>query len=140
MTDAIVLDASVAIKWYVPESGSAGARALLDSPVVFIAPALFLVEAGNILWKKVRRGEVDLENARFIRAQLCDGSLVDFRPMQPLSAAALEIALQFQQTVYDSVYVALAAAENTTMVTADNRLFSALAATPLAAFVSLLDA
>lgn len=140
MTDSVVLDASVAIKWYVPESGWVAARALLDSRLLFVAPALFLAEVGNVLWKKVRRGEIDADNARFVRAQLCDGSVIDIRPMQPLTETALDIALQFGQTVYDSMYVSLAAAENTQMITADSRLHTALGATPLAPFVSLLGA
>lgn len=140
MSDRLVLDASVAVKWYVPEDGSAAARALLDTNDEFIAPELLLAEVTKVLWKKVRRGEIEADYARFILAQLCDSSLIDYRSIQPLSEAALEIALQWEQTVYDSIYVALAAAENTRMVTADTRLHSALAATSLAPFVALLGA
>jgi predicted nucleic acid-binding protein len=140
LTQSLVLDASVAVKWYIPEEGSAAARALLDTPALFIAPALLLAEVTNVLWKKVRRGEIERDDARTIAAHLCTESLIDYRAVQPLTEAALDIALQFGQTVYDALYLALAAAEDTQMVTADSRLFRSFAATPLEPFVALLGA
>ena len=53
-----VVDASVAIKWWVPEVHSADALRYLDPDIGREAPDLLLAEAGNILWKKVNRGEL----------------------------------------------------------------------------------
>jgi predicted nucleic acid-binding protein len=139
LTDRVVVDASVAVKWYIPEDGSSAARALLDTDSVLIAPELLLAEASNVLWKKVRRGEIDGDWAHVIRTQLCTGSLIEFRPLVTICETALEIALQFNQTVYDSMYIALAIAENAVMITVDSRLVTALAGTPLTPFVTLLD-
>ena len=51
------MDASVAIKWYVPEVHSEIAACLLDGTHELIAPDLLLPEFGNIVWKKVQRGQ-----------------------------------------------------------------------------------
>lgn len=54
--DKLVIDASVAIKWYVPEAGSQEASAILDRPETLLAPDLLAAEFGNVLWKKVSAG------------------------------------------------------------------------------------
>jgi predicted nucleic acid-binding protein len=51
-----VIDASAAIKWVVAEPQSELALPLLDRPLA--APDLLCPEFANILWKKVRRGEL----------------------------------------------------------------------------------
>ncbi len=58
----VVIDASVAIKWVMPEEKSVAAVALQSSPEL-IAPGIWLTEAANGLWKYVMRGELDLPEA-----------------------------------------------------------------------------
>ena len=55
----LVIDASVAVKWFAPEVLSSEAESLLDGDDALFAPDLLLVECGNIIWKKVRLGELD---------------------------------------------------------------------------------
>jgi predicted nucleic acid-binding protein len=52
----LVVDASVVIKWFVPEPGSAAARQLLGQDHEFYAPDFLFAETANVLWKKFRRG------------------------------------------------------------------------------------
>jgi predicted nucleic acid-binding protein len=59
--ERVVIDASVAVKWVVPEPGSERAELLLDRGLV--APDLLFAECANILWEKVRRGELTTEEA-----------------------------------------------------------------------------
>jgi predicted nucleic acid-binding protein len=54
----VVIDASVAIKWFVPEPLSDQAERLLDGGDSLFAPDFLLIEFGNIIWKKVRLGEL----------------------------------------------------------------------------------
>ena len=54
----LTVDASVVVKWFVPEELSDEARMLLDYPHDFQAPDILLAEFGNTIWKKFRRGEV----------------------------------------------------------------------------------
>ncbi|UKJ74067.1 type II toxin-antitoxin system VapC family toxin [Azospirillum brasilense] len=53
---AVILDASVAVKWLVPEADSAAAEAVAEGRNIF-APELLLVECANILWRRVQKGE-----------------------------------------------------------------------------------
>ena len=54
----MLVDASVALKWFVPEADSETAVALLTDNQLS-APDLILVEVGNALWKAFRRGALD---------------------------------------------------------------------------------
>ena len=53
-----VVDASVAVKWLVNEQASEAAHRLLNSEERLVAPDFIVVEVGNVLWKKLRRGEL----------------------------------------------------------------------------------
>jgi predicted nucleic acid-binding protein len=56
-----------------------------------------------------------------------------------LVAAALEIAVAYERTVYDALYLALAVARDCTFITADDRLARALRRGPLARHVRALS-
>jgi predicted nucleic acid-binding protein len=49
---AFVVDASVGIKWYVPEVYDVDARRLQAPAHLLHVPTLWDVETANILWKK----------------------------------------------------------------------------------------
>jgi len=91
-----VIDASVAIKWYIPETHSAKAVAYLslarDGETVLKAPDLILPELGNVFWKKQRQQLLSLDDLRII-TQALSGSfpakLIESRIILP---SALEIA------------------------------------------------
>jgi len=54
---ALIVDASIALKWGVDEVGTPEALALKRTHRL-AAPDLLVAECANILWKKVRRGEL----------------------------------------------------------------------------------
>ena len=54
----LVIDASVAVKWYLPEAHSEVSRQVLDTPQRLMVPGLFYAEFGNVMWKRWRRGEL----------------------------------------------------------------------------------
>ena len=56
---SIVIDASVAVKWVLDEPRSDAALALRNEQLA--APALWLAEAANALWRHVRVGELTAE-------------------------------------------------------------------------------
>lgn len=62
----LVVDASVAFKWFVAETGSAEARALLGMGAPLEAPELLLAEVANAVWKMERRGCVMTRQATAI--------------------------------------------------------------------------
>ena len=136
-----VVDASVLIKAYIPEAGSEQAGTWVarveEGDVELLAPDLIYPETGNILWKKVRRGELTEAEAREIGAAI--GSLpLRIEAGRTLLPLALDIALACGVTVYDALYVALAGVYDTRMLTADGKLVALLANTPLAGQVELL--
>lgn len=135
----VVVDASVVVKWFVPEVRSLEAERLLDGTVDLLAPDLLVPEVGNILWKKFRRREITGHEAREILAAFARVP-VGLVASTGLLAAAFEIAESSGRTVYDALYVALALAHGTHLVTADDRLARALGRGPLAPHVRALGA
>jgi len=130
-----IVDASVGIKWALEEVHSEDARRLLGGSYELIVPDLFFPEVGNILWKKARQGEMTPEEAA-LAAEAVGSVRLEVYPSPPLLPLALEIALQTDRTVYDSLYVALAVREGALLVTADERLYNALSHGPLASYLT----
>jgi predicted nucleic acid-binding protein len=54
---ALIVDASVAIKWFIDEPGSEVARRLWRDEPDLLAPDLLVPEVCNAAWRKVRLGE-----------------------------------------------------------------------------------
>ena len=113
-----VIDASVAVKWFVQEARSAAARTLIASGQPIIAPDLVIPETCNTAWKKVRRGDISQEQGEaMVRALPL--SFDRLAPTAPLAARALELARRFDHPAYDCFYVALAESESAVLVTDD---------------------
>lgn len=135
----LVIDANVVIKWHVAEVHTDAALRLLrdDAPALHV-PELLFPEVGNILWKKVRRGDLTEDEARKI-GRLVAAAPLEVHPSAPLLEAALEIALSTGRTVYDSQYVALAIQMVSRLVTADEKLFNALKDGPLGEYILWIE-
>jgi predicted nucleic acid-binding protein len=128
-----VLDASVAAKWFLPagetlaEEAAGLLKRFADGRLGLLVPDLFWPEVGNIFWKASRRGRMSQASAREAVSAL---SACGLRTTACLSLLghALEIAAEFERSVYDAIYVALAIESNHSLVTADERLANAMAA------------
>lgn len=121
-----VIDASVAIKWVLPEIYSDRALSLLDRELdEFLVPDFFFSEITNTLWKRTQRGELTLEAAV---EKLSAIKQVEFAVCSSfeLASGALATAVQIQQAVYDCVYLTLAINNRCQMITADERFINAL--------------
>src|SRR5258708_17782344 len=86
-----------------------------------IAPELMLAECANILWKKVRRGELSKDEA-LLAARLLQSADLELLPTRSLLDAATLIVIDLDHPAYDCLYIALAVANNCVFVTADERL------------------
>lgn len=124
MTETLVIDANIAVKWVVPETGSIEAVAL-RSQFAFIAPDLLVPECVNILWKKVRRGEITREEAA-IAGRLLRHADIELVPMRGLLEQSLDLAVSLDHPAYDCVYLTLARTREVRLITADARLLSKL--------------
>jgi predicted nucleic acid-binding protein len=118
-----VVDASVAVKWILPESGSSAAASLRELNDDLSAPSLITVEVGNALWKAVRRGSVTRSEALegFEAALISLQSLI---PIEELRVRALTLAIELRHPIYDCFYLALAQRENALLVTADEAMIA----------------
>src|SRR5262249_16992062 len=129
---AAVIDASVGVKWFVPEVYSTEAREWRNASELHTLSVFFDIEIANILWKKVRRSELGQTDAEAILSQL---TLLPIERHDELVRHALGLANDTQQTVYDCLYLALAVELGGQMVTADERLVNSLVSTPWAKHV-----
>jgi len=129
-----VVDANVAIKWILPEIYSNVALRLRNPNYQLLVPDFFFPEIGNILWKRVRKGEMTLQEAtRDLKVLQGLPLTVDYS--FSLMTDALEIATRIEQAVYDCVYLSLAVKHNCKMVTADQRFYNALKHDPLSVYL-----
>lgn len=126
------VDASLVIKWFVPEIHSEAARRWLDASHDYVAPDLLFLEIGNVVWKKVRRRELEEAEARQLVMDLAHVA-VDTVATQGLLQDALAVALTTGITVYDGMYLTLAVRLDTELITGDDRFADRIAAHPLLA-------
>jgi predicted nucleic acid-binding protein len=117
----VVVDASVAVKWFIPEELSADARMFLSAEYELLAPDLLWAELGNALWKRHRRRELDPQTARRLLRDFARVP-IEYHASERWTEAALELAIRHGVTVYDGLYLALAAGNGCRVVTADRRL------------------
>jgi predicted nucleic acid-binding protein len=128
----LVLDASILVKALLPEAYSLECRQLLASDRRFLAPDLMPIECANVLWKKVQRDVLTPDLAARAQQGLLALAPVRVLPSLPYQRRALELAMNHGRSFCDSLYLAMAELEHATLVTADERLVHAMAATPLA--------
>ena len=139
IAEAIVVDASVALKWVIDEEGSDRASQLLDGRPLH-TPALLLTEAANALWVIRRRGMIDASAAADALEHLRTAPFVLPPADADLIGPAFRIAQLIDHPVYDCVYLALAVERGAPVVTADRRLISAAKQDPdVAMFVRSLS-
>lgn len=133
-----VIDASFAIKWFLPEDGSENARRFFNGLDNFVVPDLFLIEIDNILSKKVRRKELDIPGAEEIFSIIRNLPFISV-PYEKLSKEVFFISTRFPVTQYDACYLALAVEYDGRFYTADKRFLRGVENTAYSEFVIGLD-
>jgi len=117
---SLVLDTSVAIAWYLPETFRAAARVwqsrLLDGRVRLVVPGLHYWEFGNVLRTYVMRSELEADLAEQIWALHLEAPL---EVAEPERAEVLATAFEYGATVYDAVYIALGRSLDLPLLTAE---------------------
>ena len=133
MAYPVCVDASIIIKWLVPESDSGIAldlfSHLIDTGAAIIEPVLVLYEVSSALRRKVAKGQLTEDEAaeaiskfQFLSSTFSI-SAEDRRRLQRAWDMASAYGLN---RVYDSVYLALAEELGAECWTADTRFHSAL--------------
>lgn len=124
----LVVDASVALKWVLPEEGRDRALGLLTEDEL-IAPDLLHVECANALTMRVRRGLISPVDASDALHVILNAPVL-IRTSASLVSKAHDLSIELQSTAYDSLYLALAVAEGAVLVTADEKFARAVQAGP----------
>ncbi|MWB78502.1 PIN domain-containing protein [Pseudooceanicola sp. 216_PA32_1] len=135
--ESFVVDTSVAIKWIVDEEDSDKAELLQGADMV--APALFRIEASNVLRTLVSKQVLANERAidLFLFLQTAPVTIIDADEL--LERRALDLALALEHPIYDCVYLALAERMDRQLITADRRFIKALSGTEHASRALALD-
>lgn len=134
---SLVVDTSVAVKWFFEEEYFETARAILKPENTLIAPDLMFIEISSVLWKRVRSGLITPEDAHIILKTLLKMPIVFYSSIE-LSDFGMEIAIKIDRSVYDSLYIALAQAQNATVITADEKFYNALQNSQFAELISCI--
>ena len=141
---ALVVDASVGLKWVLQEPDSHLAEALVRIEPDLLVPDFWLNDATNVLWLQVRRKLFTPDEAReglaLLRAQVEPTSTAHMR----LHDLALDISIAIHHSTYDTLYLAFAVAMGANgVVAADGPFLRSIRTHPdpsLSAMVLSLDA
>lgn len=126
----VVVDASLAAMWALPEKHSAVALDRAEGWAAegtrLTAPCLLLAEVSNAFYKRVLRRELDVPTAQ-AAMRIVLGFAIELVEEAGLPERAIEIARQLAQpTTYDCHYLALAEARDCELWTGDRRFFAAV--------------
>lgn len=118
----IVVDASVAVKWFLPEADSEQAEALLRGSDKIAAPELARVEVASAITRRVRLGELSAPLA----AAACSAwqralatGVVTLSPNEADLSWAIALAIELKHPLQDCLYLAAAARQQAPLVTGD---------------------
>jgi predicted nucleic acid-binding protein len=121
----IVVDASLAVKWFIPEPESDAAAQLLLENSTITGPDLLAVEVhatlvrgANMVKSNWREAEAAIQ--RF-QAMLSSGEVELIRSMPPQIAKAAALALDLGHPLKDCIYLALAMELGCPLVTYDTK-------------------
>lgn len=126
-----VIDAAVAVKWFLPEPYSDKARTLLDAynrgVDDLIAPDLLIPEVTNAFWKRAERADITTLEANANLSDLLALGIPLVSSLQ-LAAKALALTHAHKRSVYDCLYLALALDRGCNHISSDERLYNAVGA------------
>lgn len=114
----IVVDASVAVKWFVDEPGHEAAIGVIESGEELLAPDLVIAEVMYVLRRKQR---LDLlSRDQVLAAADSIGSIFNrFVPAANVAVMAGSLSQALDHSVYDCFYLACAIVQGCALVTAD---------------------
>ena len=122
----VVVDASVALKWVLPEKDTQNALDLWDewqdAAELVVAPPIFRAEVTNALHKRARRGDISHLDALEMLGSLL--GIVAIREPEGLYTSALSLSDELDMSAsYDALYLALAESVRCEVWTADGPFY-----------------
>ena len=126
---ALVVDTSVAVKWFLPETGAERALELREQiargRARALAPDIIHAEFANALWKQVAFAGLDPALAGAMVAAFQDLP-IEVVGCGVLATQAFELACRHRRSVYDCLFLSLSLAVDAPLVTADEAFFKAV--------------
>ena len=123
----MIVDAAVLLAAFFPDEEQAEAQALIRDHVIgrlqLAAPNLLLYEVTNAVVQARRRGRISDEQVENILSSF-EGLGIALTPVT--WQQMLPLALRFDRSAYDAVYLALAEATEQPLVTGDSRMYNAV--------------
>jgi len=132
MSNVVVVDASIALKWILNETDSSKALTLLadwnDREIEVYAPSLLVYEVTNVLYRRVRKGEMPFYDARRGLTEIIYKVVeIEFPEDPAFNIRAMELGQKFGlPAAYDAHYLALAESKECELWTADTRLWNSI--------------
>ena len=115
----IVVDASVAVKWFVQEHEHEAAIAIVNSGEELIAPDLIIAEVMNVLRRKRRQDLISIDQLTEAAGTIA-GSIIRFIPATGLVVLAASLSEALDHSIYDCFYLACATMNGCALLTADS--------------------
>jgi predicted nucleic acid-binding protein len=118
----IVVDASVAVKWFIPEAGEEAAAKLLGGKKRLIAPTLIRLEVTGAIIRRFREGHLSEKKAREgtqAWEAMLQHRVVRLVPDAELFDDAVHMAFLAKHTLADCLYLAVAKGLGALVITAD---------------------
>lgn len=135
---SLVIDASIAVKWLLPEVNSQEALELLETGETLLAPELIYAEVANAIWKRVKLRELSPKEAGTL-VKLLQNISFDVISTVNLLAPTLQIAASINHnSVYDCLYLIIAEMNDSTLITADEEFYKKISKTSLKNYIELL--
>ena len=122
---SFVVDSSIAVAWLLPDEQGSAADALATrlEDGAAVAPALWLLEAGNALLTAQRRKRLTEREVDKLLAALSALPIdVEAVPPGESLAAIIALARKLSLTAYDAVYVEMAQRRRLPLATLDEKL------------------
>lgn len=118
-----VVDASVILKWFIKEKDSEKALELREDyifgRIILIVPELMFLEVINAL----RYKKLNPEKISYVNKSLWESEFHIHKSDQFIIEKAINIAIEYNITIYDALYVSIAQLHNAFLITADSKLY-----------------
>ncbi|MEK7517743.1 MAG: type II toxin-antitoxin system VapC family toxin [Patescibacteria group bacterium] len=126
MNTDIIIDSSVALKWFFPEEESSNEslkikKDFTEKKIMISIPVLFFYEVGNVLKSSVKSLRIDSGKAKTVYEKFTHAEFITYSSKE-LFKDAFEKADSLDITFYDASYVVLADYLKIPFYTADKKL------------------
>lgn len=122
--ECVIVDASVAVKWFVPEPGAEAAKNLFKRSTRMTAPSQVMVEVASAILRRMRDGTLSPYRTRQSldewMTMLSEG-LVDITDNSDLFEQAVDLSYEIGHPLPDCLYLALSTRLGAMLLTCDQK-------------------